>query len=410
MLITERGPIVRLAMTAIALAAIPLCESGAVGTVELNGGKCPIVDGKPFFVVGIYSAEIADFPTLAKAGFNLVHTYQWEHERTEGSWGKAWLDAAAANGLKSLVGLYRPSVQSGDVASCTQRIEAFRQHPALFAWHTMDEPPWDEKGNMGKEYMPAAYSLIKKHDPHHPVTAVVCHFDDCRRFENSVDAMQADYYPVPTIPASEYLGSGFRGIKRYADAWREASGGKKPFWFVAQAFDYTVWKDRDKDINTTEEWLTKATQEWKRFPTRQELRTMTYLAVASGARGVFYWSLQSLRDTVRPYDADAKQRWERLQSVTLELKHLMPMLTADTKEVITEKDSVVAMVKSDGKDTYVIAANYERKPTETIVEIPGIDAATADVVFGQGSTEIRSGKLAVRLDSVESRVYKIVRK
>jgi hypothetical protein len=394
----------------IALAAIPPCALGAQGTVELNGGKCPIVDGKPFFVVGLYSVETEDLPRVAQAGFNVVHTYKWEDGTAENEWGKAWLDAVAANSLKALVGLHRPSVRAGDLASCVPRIEMFRQHPALLAWHTMDEPDWDQKGNMGKEYMPAAYSLVKKHDPQHPVTAVVCHFADCRLFENSVDVMQADYYPVPTIPASEYLGSGFRGIKRYADAWREASGGKKPFWFVAQAFDYTVWKDRDKYINTTEEWLTKATKEWKRFPTRQELRTMTYLAVASGARGVFYWSLQSLRDAVRSYDADAKQRWERLRSVTLELKQLMPLLTADTNEVISENGSIVAMVKSDGRDTYVIAANYERKPAETIVDIPGIDAATADIVFGQGNAEVRSGKLAVRLDSVESRVYKIVRK
>lgn len=376
------------------------CNVMAQSTMKLNGGKCPIVDGKPFFAVGVYSAESEDFPMLAEAGFNVVHTYDWDGTANNTSC-KAWLDAAGANGLKALVGLYRPKVKAGNFdAQCVQRIEMYHNHPALLAWHTMDEPEWDTKGNMGKDYMPAAKKFIRKHDPHHPVTAVMCHFDDMQRFEGSVDIMQADYYPIPPIPSVNFEGDGFRGIKKYVDLWREVSGGQKPFWFTCQAYDNSLLVLHDKNVP----------KEWQRFPTRRELQTMTYVAVASGSRGIFYWSLTRLKSEVRSGGTTAQEHWARLKSVTLELKKLMPMLTSDASETIANNNSVVSMVKSDGKYTYVIAANYERKPTETTISIPGVNRAVAKVMFGGGSSTITNGRLPVQLDSIESRVYRIKNK
>jgi hypothetical protein len=368
----------------------------AQSVVKLNGGKCPTVDGKPFFAIGIYSAPAGDFPMLAKAGFNVVHTYEWEGSADNKN-GKAWLDAAAANGLKALVGLNRPNARNSDFdARCVERIVMYRNHPALLAWHTMDEPRWDAKDDMGKDYMPAAKEFIGKHDPSHPVTAVVCRFADEKRFENSVDIMQADYYPIPPIPITDYAGDGFRGIKMHVDLWRQASRNQKPFWFVCQAFDYSLQKPN-----------LAIPKEWQRFPTARELRTMSYVAVASGSRGIFYWSLTRLKSEVRPGGTTAQEHWDRLKSVTLELHELMPMFTADAEETIADNNSVVSMVKSDGKYTYVIAANYERKPTKTTIRIPRVDQADAKVMFGEGSAKINDGILAVDLDSIETRVYRI---
>ncbi len=42
-------------------------------SVQLTGQKCIRVNGRPFFPIGIYSASTADFPSLAEAGFNVVH-------------------------------------------------------------------------------------------------------------------------------------------------------------------------------------------------------------------------------------------------------------------------------------------------------------------------------------------------
>ena len=380
----------------VIILSLAVTPADAGSRVEVVGDKCVLVDGRPFFPVGIYSARVDDFPKLADAGFNLVHTYGWEGISGH-DWGREWLDAANERGLKTLIGLYRPRVKRMQFDACIKRIEQYCDHPSLLAWHTMDEPGWKKEDDRGGEYMPAAYQLVKQHDTHHPVTAVVCHFADTRWFVDTVDIMQADYYPVPPIPAVNYSGNGFRGIKIFVDSWREASKANKPFWFVCQAFDYSLLKDKSHNVPA----------EWKRFPTHRELRTMTYTAIASGARGVLYWSLSRLKNSREGSDVTGEDHWERLKSITLELKQLMPLLTADTPETIQTKDRVVAMVKSDGRDTYIIAANCERRPTEVELDVPGIANATAEVLFGKGSAKVEAAKLPISLEAIESRVYRI---
>ncbi len=385
------------------------------GAVEVVGDKCVLVDGKPFFPIGVYQCGCdgfydVDFSMLAEAGFNTVHVYGWEGNAIY-KYGQGWLDAAHQNGLMALVGLYRPDVKQMSFAGAITRIEKYRDHPALLAWHTMDEPGWDQvptsclgveiDGRMGKEYMPATYHMIRQHDPDHPVTAVVCHFIDPERFMDSVDIMQADYYCVPPIPQSWYSGTGFRGIKMFVDRSRAASGGTKPFWFVCQAFNWGVQKASWCDVPP----------EWQRFPTFRELRTMTYTAIASGARGILYYSLGALMaDNNNPGDDDHSGRemhLEWLMTVTRELRQLQPVLTADTAELIQDSNHVVAMVKSDGQDIYIIAANYERSSTETVIEVPGIQHATAEVMFAEGKAEVANAALACSFEPIESRVYRI---
>jgi len=368
------------------------------GEVTVPGDACVRVDGKPYFPIGVYSVGGAiDFPLLAEAGFNTVHSYAWEGKRSNEG-GKAWLDAAHENGLMALVGLYRPDVKAMEFEASIRRIREFRNHPALLAWHTMDEPAWDKEDNRGKDYMPAAYKLIKQHDPKHPVTAVVCHFTDTEIFEPSLDIMQADYYPVPPIPANWYSGTGFSGVRLFAEKWRQASGARKPYWYVGQIFDFSVSKEKSYEVP----------DEWKRLPTGRELRCMTYTAVASGARGVFYWSLSRLiGDEWNRGLLPRVKLWEELKGVVQELNVLMPVLTADRPETIHAANGIVALVKDDGKDTYVIAANHERKPSETSVSIPGMGDAKAEILFQGGSATIAGGKLDIALDSIESRVYRV---
>lgn len=378
----------------LVLAALP----AHAAEVTVVGDTCVRVDGKPFFPIGVYSAgNPEDLPLLAEAGFNTVHTYAWEGTRVPES-GKAWMDAAHANGLMCLVGLYRPDVKALEFGDSVRRIETYRDHPALLAWHTMDEPAWDKEGNRGKDYMPAAYAVIKEHDPHHPVTAVVCHFADPGLFEASMDVCQADYYPVPPIPPEWYSGTGFRGVHMFCENWRKASGGTKPFWYVGQIFDFSVSKETNHEIP----------EEWKRLPTGEELRCMTYTAVASGARGILYWSLSRLiGDEWNRTLLGRVRLWEDLKAVVAELNTLMPVLTADTPESLQVAGTVAAMVKSDGKETYVILANYERRAVEARIDVAGVTDGQAERLFQQGTAAVTGGVLAVSLDPIESRVYRI---
>jgi len=389
-------------LTVLLLAPVATLHAADPVSVQLNGQHCIKVNGGPFFPIGIYSTSTADFPTLAAAGFNVVHSYGWDHKSNADvrAWGGHFLDAAAQNGLMALVGMNRDEVTAQKYGSSAERVRMFRDHPALLAWHTMDEPgagigQHDPKELAADAFMPGIYRVIKENDSHHPVTAVVCRLADHQRFTPSLDVHQADYYPIPPFPAGNFVGTGFAGIARHPRLLREASGGAKPLWFVCQAFDYALYQ-KDKDVPA----------EWRRFPTREELRTMSYTAVASGARGLFYWSMNELRKLVREGQS-SEEYWQRLSSVTRELHELSPVLTAETPETFLQQDNVVALIKSDGRDLYIIAANYERKPTKTVLEVPGIVNATAQLVFGEGTASVAEGKLTLDLNSIESRVYRI---
>ncbi len=270
----------------------------------------------------------------------------------------------------------------------------------------MDEPAWalgPVWNQGGQEYMPAAYKLLKEHDPNHPVTAVLCHFTDPQLFAPYMDVIQADYYPIPPIPANWYAGTGFQGINMFVNNTRRATQNQKPFWFVAQAFNWGKKKAEN------ESWEVPA--EWRRFPTQRELRTMTYTAIAAGARGVFYYSLMDLIIDNRQTGGylSRVEHWEWLKQVVGELNQLIPVLTADTPEVIRFRDRVVTMVKSDGQDIYIIAANYERQPTQTRISVPGIRQASAELMFEPGDpvVSIENGGFTATFEPVESHIWRI---
>lgn len=380
-----------LAATAVVVIMVPACG----GEVTVRDGHV-FVDGEPFFAIGLYSVGTRDLPAVAEAGFNLVHTYGWEGEATfEG--GQEWLDTCEANGLKALVGFYRPPVKESNFEGAIRRIEQLRDHPALLSWHTMDEPGWEKEGNRGEIYMPAAYEVCREHDPSHPVTAVVCHFSDPAKFADSVDIMQADYYCVPPIPAQNFSGTGFRGVRAFV-RYSHRADAEMPFWYVGQIFDWSVAKEKGHEVPP----------EWKRGPTREEMRCATYTAIASGARGVLYWSLSRALGTDWHRDSLSRvQRWNDLCSIVDELNALMPVLTSTGREMIRERDRVVSMVKSDGESVWVIACNYERQPSETTLVIPGVRSGTLEMPFRDETAHIEDGSAAVRFEPLEARVYRL---
>lgn len=114
------------------------------------------------------SGPRGDFALLRGLGINTVQSSRiatWPPDEARG-----YLDAAEREGLRVIayLGVFREGTGPGcGYAPPAMRfIDEFRDHPALFAWHSLDEPA-------GHRIAPACqralYEAIKRRDPSHPV-------------------------------------------------------------------------------------------------------------------------------------------------------------------------------------------------------------------------------------------------
>jgi len=97
-------------------------------------------------------------------------------------------------------------------------------------------------------------------------------------------------------------------VAEWTRAGMRETQSSRPLWMVLQFF-----------------------QGWSRdrWPSGEELRTMSIMAIAEGARGIFYWSFgaRALMSVSNPEQRE--EYWQRLVAVLRELKSLEPALVAD---------------------------------------------------------------------------------
>lgn len=176
--------------------------------------------------------------------------------------------------------------------------QAMRTLPGHAGWYVMDERPFG--------LVPAIfhqYSILRKADPDHPTYGVSDKPSELPQWRDALDVFGLDPYPLFNMKAGRPLTL----AGDWTRAGMDAVQGSRPVWMVMQFF-----------------------QGWSadRWPTEEELRTMSLMAVAEGARGLFYWSF-GIRALLWVKDpAERKEYWRRAVKVTRELKAIEPALTA----------------------------------------------------------------------------------
>ena len=150
-----------------------------------------VVDGKPFFPLGMYWGEITAerLDIYTNAPFNCLMPYACPT--------RAQLDLCAARGLKSFANI--KSFRNRDLE---KRIKALMDHPALMAWYVIDEAPLADLDS----YV-SLYRTLREADSQHPAWAVMDRLDDIRDFLPTCDIMGFDPYPVAQRPIGLVLSS-----------------------------------------------------------------------------------------------------------------------------------------------------------------------------------------------------------
>lgn len=316
--------------------------------VYVDASGRTIVDGEPFFPLGLYDglASPQDLQRIADAGFNCVMPYGLLHGSEERA--RAYLDAAQAAGLKVIASVkdfydnthYRPESALGetDAASMTRRaVEAFRGHPALLAWYVNDELPVSYH-----DVLRERYRQVRRLDPDHPCWAVLYQVGELSDYLDTTDILGTDPYPVG------------RGPLAMAGDWtrrtREAAGERAAVWQVPQAHD---WSNYDADRPAA-------------APTLEQMRCMTYAMLAEGATGLIYYSFFDLRRDKLGFET----RWADMTALAAEVGSLVPfvvqgeLLHAAPTEALRGRLFYRSWRRGD--EALAVAANGTRDQTLTL--------------------------------------------
>lgn len=353
-----------------------------------------LVDGKPFFPIGIYGVPPDKMKVLKEAGFNC--TVFWG-----GQGGMSFLDKKtpeerraafrqyldAAQAAELLVIEWPPNYASDSLSYADPKlpekmdrflkerlpevIDAQKDHPALLAYYSLDEPGGDAylRGAVAEESR-----ITTEHDPYHPNYVLFC--VAISEWPESIDIAGLDFYPR--------FGQDrvYICIKGAWSAVKSARRLRVPTWHVPLC---------ETSSATVRGGITGAEQ-----------RAQLYLALIGGVNGIVYWVWP-------PRYAD---NWRELQKLAKEVNAMYPALTTAIPDQATvfeprEMEDTVqaaARVTEDGK-TYLLTCNASPIPCQATFKLAGNLKGPAEVLFENRKVKIKDGVITDKFDSYGTHVY-----
>jgi hypothetical protein len=182
---------------------------------------------------------------------------------------QAYLDAAKKAGIKVLLEIYRPLVESENISGVKDFIRTYKNHPSVYGWYLYDEPEVKQPSPLSPDLLTKVYQAIKAEDKSKPVALVFGDnsLDKIKPYTNAMDILMWDRYPC------EEGVSEFQWVSSYQKALNRVSSiadiKNKKFWNVLQAYSGHGFK--------------------KRLPTKAEFRYMFYASIIAGADGLLFW-------------------------------------------------------------------------------------------------------------------------
>ena len=346
-----------------------------------------IVDGEPFFPLGMYWTGVFEdeLVVFADSAFNCLMPYGMPTEPQ--------MDLAHKHGLKIIYSVKdcyantrwcpegieseadeRPFIQA--------RVERFRNHPALLAWYINDELPL---GMLPR--LTAHRDWLEELDPDHPTWVVLYQVDRVRDYLPTFDVIGTDPYPIN------------RRTPSMAGEWtretRRAVYSSRPMWQVPQAHNLGIYTKSEEDKGKC------------RPPTLNEMRSMVWQCIAEGANGIVIYSWFDLRrDPAEPFE----QRWADVKAVADEVGKLIPMiLSVEPVPDIRIEDTpgLSSMLKYHDGATYLVAVNSLEQPIAARIALPERPRGITDIRTGQPVTPIPEKNFVFRLKPLEVRLLRI---
>ncbi len=368
-----------LAVLSLSISAAATPETGS--RVTFREDQTILVNGKPFFPIGIYYAfEEMDDPTgqglekLKSMGFNTLFIIDRD---------RPVYDRIAAHGFH--VWCRPPGALHDSHEILRKFITEFRNHPAILFWEHDDEPVLN-RGQIDKSR--EGYRLVKQLDPNHPVLCTqapnpsqVAAF---LQWAEISDVGAFDVYPVPL----QKWDAGWYGKGRVVDdpwpnsmavmgrmtrQWQSWGGGK-PVIVVVQGFSW------DPLLYTRDG-----------FPNYEQGRFMAYDCVINGAKGLHYFGRvahepppTTTAPAGNPEAAKVMRDYQKIQAlndwfwsyhagVIRELAVMSPVFTSldaawkplvEAADAQTQIEAVEWRVKQMAGDAVILLVNGSERPAK----------------------------------------------
>ena len=259
-----------------------------------------LINGKPFFLLGTYHIGAEDFKKAKEMGFNCITSPIYGGGQKELTPEQlSWHNSAYKEGLWVITELSE-YIREGrrNFGEAKAIVSQLRLHPATIAHYVIDEPLGC---GISVEKVRDFCQLVKEVDPEH-ITFVNEVPGAVVNYAGIGDATGTDPYPIgaETPKSLAWVGEAVESAVK-------ASKGK-PVWAVIQAH-------RQPPPNSQ-----------NRYPTPEELRCMSYLALNHGAKGILFYAWGDVYQT-------EKGIWESGFKFNPQLMDYFPKLLKELKDV-----------------------------------------------------------------------------
>ncbi|MBP5320610.1 MAG: hypothetical protein J6334_06450 [Kiritimatiellae bacterium] len=353
--------------------------------VWIDDHQRTIVDGKPFFPLGMYWSGVSKerLDIFKQAPFNCLMPYQAPD--------KQGLDLCQAAGLKVIYSVkdiysgtkWAPApvkTEADELAWIRERVNLYANHPALLAWYINDELSLSLL-----KRLTARQQLMERLDGDHPTWVVLYQYDQIREYMPTFDVIGTDPYPIPSKPAG------------MATTWtrvtRKGSFGCRAMWQVPQAFDWGAYHSSEPSRQT-------------RAPTLEEMRSMAWQCVAAGANGLIFYSFFDFFKA--PNNVPFEVRWKDMKQVAEEFAARIPMLlSVEPAPTVTGAPETLGVRcwRWNGA-VYLLAVNSTNEPLEATLTL-GETANTAALELGTTPPTLTGNRVKISLAPIEPMLIKL---
>ncbi len=374
-------------------------EAAKAPRIRLRDDGVALLDGKPWFPVGVYAVEPYEFngfsyekafADLRAAGVDLGHSYQnWRSDD--------FYDGAAAAGAHLFVN-GKPAAK-GD-----EWFMSVRGREPIVAWYIGD----DTSMNTTPQELLDRDEACRLLDG----TRLTCHADgvgarraksNLRDYVDFADVFLPEIYPFDGHDDERCVAEVCRDMDRCFSDY--ARFGKTPraraVWPILQCFDGASWK---------------------RYPTPAEIYATSFAALVHGAQGVTWFKYGGAKDEKRRYSGMFRtpEDWAAMTNVTRRIAALRPVLLSRTPpqppapEIVRGaktdplgQPSVTMLVKRFGGAAYVLAVNAAPEPVRARFRL-GARGKAASVAWEGRSVAVKGGAFEDDFDALGVHVYRII--